>query len=648
MNHKNNKNNTEKVEPRFVYLSILILLITFMIIPYSFSGSLGVGLTITSTTYTNDSVNTEANESIVIDAKSLTDTELTFVTNVNTTNQSVNITKQITNPTNETLLKTSLNKYITLNVSDALKNSLVYDLMKIFYTDTEIDTAMTDESTIIILYFNETSSVWHELTTDLDYVNSVGLNTTDQENYSGYAFANLSMFSIYALGGLLVDGAPCASASQCSGGYCCSNLCQSSACVTEEPPPGGGGGGSGVGGGVTRKGVYEITLFDESIKVGLRQGESEDFFLDILNSGTEKLELTLKIDGLEDMISIEGTRRKYEFEINAKETKTIKLTFFAGETLHPDVYVTRLSITGANIDEKLAIIAEVRTKDAALFDIDVEILEDYQRVKAGDKIITKIIVYNLGSKRRVDVKIDYSIKDLNGDIIISEHETLAVETVAEFTREIKLPSYLKEGIYAFGVTASYNGKIVTSGRTFEIVEEVTEVIEKPAPKEFISFNLVIYLAAALSALLIILTLLNIIGPIQYKRRVFAIAKKKKQMPKEEIPKEEMPKEEMPKEEMPKEEMPKREIPAKIKKHPEASPKHYFLLKDGRVLKNLKELKESYKDTDEETFRHHVNQDKNDFANWAKDVFKDTELAGKLKKAKTKEKCYKVLKKYFGK
>jgi len=631
MNHKNNKNHTEKSELRFVYLSILILLITFMIIPYSFSGSFAIGLTVTRAEYNNDSVNTEANKSIFIDAKNSTDTELTFVINADTTNQSVNITKHITNPTNETLPKPSLNKYITLNISDALKNSLVYDLMKIFYTDREINNAMIDESTIIILYFNETSSTWHELTGDLDYVNSVGLNTTEQGDYSGYAFANLSMFSIYALGGLLVDGASCASASQCSGSYCCSNLCQSSACVTEAPPGddgGGGGGGGGSSGGTIQKPSYEITLFDEAIKVRLRQGESADFFLDIQNTGTEKLKLTLKIDGLKDMISIEGKTRAHQFEIKPVETKSIKLTFFAKETLKPDIYVTKLSITGKDIDEELPVIVEVSTKEAALFDVDIEILEDYQKVKAGEKIIAKLTIYNMGATQRVDTEITYSIKDLDGNIIISDKETIAVETVAEFTRTMLLPSYLQKGTYILDVMVTYNGLTAASSKTFEIIEEKEAIAERPVPQGIIPLNLVFYLVAALGALLIMLTLLNIASSTQYKRRTDAIGKNREQIQKEE--------------------MPKRGIPAKIKRHPEASPKQYFFLKDRRKLKNLEELKEAFRNMDEKTFRHHVYKEKNDFASWTEHIFKDSKLTRKLRKAKTKEKSYDILKKYLDK
>ena len=56
----------------------------------------------------------------------------------------------------------------------------------------------------------------------------------------------------------------------------------------------------------------------------------------------------------------------------------------------------------------------------------------------------------------------------------------------------------------------------------------------------------------------------------------------------------------------------------------------FYLKDGRKLKSLVELTEALESMSEDVFRHHVNEARNDFSNWIKDVFKDEELAKDIK------------------
>lgn len=61
----------------------------------------------------------------------------------------------------------------------------------------------------------------------------------------------------------------------------------------------------------------------------------------------------------------------------------------------------------------------------------------------------------------------------------------------------------------------------------------------------------------------------------------------------------------------------------------------FLLKGGRKIKNLHELVRELHRADEETFRYHVNEQKNDFANWVKDVLKDGVLATRIRNVKDK-------------
>ena len=60
----------------------------------------------------------------------------------------------------------------------------------------------------------------------------------------------------------------------------------------------------------------------------------------------------------------------------------------------------------------------------------------------------------------------------------------------------------------------------------------------------------------------------------------------------------------------------------------------FWINNGPVLKNLKDLKESLLTMSKETFSYHANKEKNDFADWIKEVLEDNTLANKLAKTKT--------------
>ena len=73
------------------------------------------------------------------------------------------------------------------------------------------------------------------------------------------------------------------------------------------------------------------------------------------------------------------------------------------------------------------------------------------------------------------------------------------------------------------------------------------------------------------------------------------------------------------------------MPKKIENVPEDKA---FWLCDGRVLRNLNDLSEALKNMDKGVFDHHVNNEKNDFSSWIRDVVGDDRLAKGLMKIKT--------------
>lgn len=65
--------------------------------------------------------------------------------------------------------------------------------------------------------------------------------------------------------------------------------------------------------------------------------------------------------------------------------------------------------------------------------------------------------------------------------------------------------------------------------------------------------------------------------------------------------------------------------------PDVQPEQCFWVHDGQVLKNLAELPAALRQMSPETFSHHVNNEKNDFANWIHDVIGDRELAEDIRR-----------------
>ncbi|MBU0614778.1 MAG: hypothetical protein KJ601_01690 [Nanoarchaeota archaeon] len=76
---------------------------------------------------------------------------------------------------------------------------------------------------------------------------------------------------------------------------------------------------------------------------------------------------------------------------------------------------------------------------------------------------------------------------------------------------------------------------------------------------------------------------------------------------------------------------------------EVDEQHAFWVHNGPVVKKLEDLPQAISDMDMDSFKHHVNPEKNDFANWVRDVFGNNELAGRISKVKTKKTMAKKIK-----
>ncbi len=109
-------------------------------------------------------------------------------------------------------------KYLDINVSEnvmnASSNNIERALIVIYYTARDLDrTGDLDandpgdinEKTLVMNWFNDSSGMWEKLTTNMDWVNDVGIDTTNDvingKEYEGYLWANVSHFSMYGLSG---------------------------------------------------------------------------------------------------------------------------------------------------------------------------------------------------------------------------------------------------------------------------------------------------------------------------------------------------------------------------------------------------------------------------------------------------------------
>lgn len=239
-------------------------------------------------------------------------------------------------------------------------------------------------------------------------------------------------------------------------------------------PGGGTGGGSGGGGGGTTTEIDDIKINKDAIKIKLKQDETKSDFLIIENKEDKKIKLTLTIEPEIEFLFIEDGINKYSLDIDANDKKNVELQAHA-VNVKEGIYVSKLIIESDNFKSILPVVIEVESSGAKLFDVDVEILNENKVVEQGKMVNSKILLFNLGITENIEVDMEYSILDLDGNIIVSETEKNIIETQFQKIKNIKIPSDTKAGIYVYAVKVSYTDnnqeRILTSTAIFEVIKE---------------------------------------------------------------------------------------------------------------------------------------------------------------------------------
>jgi uncharacterized membrane protein YgcG len=230
----------------------------------------------------------------------------------------------------------------------------------------------------------------------------------------------------------------------------------------------GGGASSGGGGGGPPAApvVTDFSLDKTSIKVILKQGETKKEMLKIKNIGTTIFDVKAILEEI-GKFKVEPATEEIVTSLSPNEEKTIEFVFKALENEKPEIYPGKITLKSPSSRKEIAAIVEVDSAQP-LFDVDVEVLPDSKKVYPGQEVSLDVSLFNVRGFGRVDVEIEYSIKDLKGNVIAAEHETLAVETQAKFTRRILVPSYLEPGSYVAFAKVTYADSVGVSSDLFEV------------------------------------------------------------------------------------------------------------------------------------------------------------------------------------
>ncbi len=317
--------------------------------------------------------------------------------------------------------------------------------------------------------------------TDLDTNTNISFNRIELDSIALPNFnknANLYLYNLtFSNPRILKDGAVCPSTvctqNSYSGGTLSFNVTGFTVYSAEEtpedelvlpPPPGGGGGG-----------LIFTTSVDE-ISISLKQGDVKTKEITINNLGNNKLSFSVTSD-IGEFVKI----NQENFQIGPKEKKTIIIDFIARENTIPELYLGNLFIEALGVKKIIPITIEVESK-VALFDISIEIPERFLDISPGEELLVKIDLHNLVSETETNIDLEYIIKDINGNIMLTEGERISVEGRKTFEKLIKIPEDIGFGRYVLYVRLIYDNTVASSSAWFNVEKKFnwfeTRKIEK--------------------------------------------------------------------------------------------------------------------------------------------------------------------------
>lgn len=134
-----------------------------------------------------------------------------FVLKNNLTDGELNVTFNSTNPAIKNLSVAEIGRYLTVNVSSEIASNMTYVIIKVNYTDEEVNQSGVVEESLRLYHFNGTN--WTVLDPPLG-----GVNTTEN-----YVWGNVSTFSDFGVGGKKIDNSSCTTSDECNSGNCASD-----------------------------------------------------------------------------------------------------------------------------------------------------------------------------------------------------------------------------------------------------------------------------------------------------------------------------------------------------------------------------------------------------------------------------------------
>ncbi len=240
----------------------------------------------------------------------------------------------------------------------------------------------------------------------------------------------------------------------CSSNYTCdAGICSSTTTTPISPS-------SGITPSVPTS--LNITVTPSVINLTMINGTYNQEVISITNEGSSDQTLSITKTDPNNIISFGAN----SITVRAGQTENLSINVLS--PVVPGLYVGELFIGGNEV------LINVNSRERfLLFDSNIEVLNMNYQVSQGGQLETRVQLIPMGDKTRMDVTLNYVIKDYTGKIYLTQSETVLVQNSMDFMRNFGTGD-LPLGKYIIGLELVYPGGIAPSSAYFEVLQRSPE------------------------------------------------------------------------------------------------------------------------------------------------------------------------------
>ncbi|MBI2670363.1 hypothetical protein HYX18_00055, partial [Candidatus Woesearchaeota archaeon] len=229
---------------------------------------------------------------------------------------------------------------------------------------------------------------------------------------------------------------------------------------------GGGGGGTRITQNISISDTFSLDRY--IINVSLIPNQIKKEFIKIINNQDQAINVSVDLTNLKEFITFLDGATKHIFTLLPKEEKLIQIIFSASADIKPDLYSNAILVSSNGVSKIIYVIIEVESENP-LFDSLINIKDKDLYVVPGSNLVAEISVFNIRKLFGfVDVNLDYEIRDLNGNLMLYEHETRGLRDRLTFTKKFFISRNFDPGTYILYIKVTYKGTSASSTRMFYV------------------------------------------------------------------------------------------------------------------------------------------------------------------------------------